>query len=131
MVSSLPIPRLRSDDDLMWVRRLPGWQAVEYDGRIRRGTVPLTSLQLGEIVLFTSYTMAGFTLLVSSFFLTLLENYGLQLHHLTPYAIALVVIFIHLCEMYVGVRSSVHLFWLFFALRASKRSANHLGTYYF
>jgi hypothetical protein len=70
-------------------------------------------------------------LLSSSFFLTLLENYGLQLHHLTLHTIALVSIIIHLCEMYVGVRPSVHLFWLFFALYASRRSSSHLGAYYF
>jgi hypothetical protein len=42
-----------------------------------------------------------------------LETYDLQLHHLSPHYITLVVILIHLCEMYVGVRSSVRLFWLF------------------
>jgi hypothetical protein len=50
----------------------------------------------------------------SSFFLTLLENYSFQLHHLTSHAITLVVIFVHLYKMYVCVRSSVRLFWLFF-----------------
>jgi hypothetical protein len=54
-------------------------------------------------------------LLVSSF-LMLLENYGLQLHHLTPHAIASMAILAHFCEMFVGVRPSVHLFWLFFTL---------------
>jgi hypothetical protein len=53
---------------------------------------------------------------MSSFFLTLLENYSLQLHHLTPHAIASVVIFVHLREMYVGVWSLVRLFRLFFTL---------------
>jgi hypothetical protein len=60
--------------------------------------------------------LAGLAFLTSSFFLTPLENYGRQLHHLTPRAITLVVIFVHLCEMHVGVRSSVRLFRLFFAL---------------
>jgi hypothetical protein len=49
-------------------------------------------------------------------FLMLLENYGFQLHHLTPHAIILVAIFAHFCEMYVGIWSSVRLFWLFFTL---------------
>jgi hypothetical protein len=53
---------------------------------------------------------------MSSFFLTLLENYSLQLHHLTPHAIASVEIFVHLCEMYVGVWSLVRLFRLFLTL---------------
>jgi hypothetical protein len=46
----------------------------------------------------------------------LLENYGLQFHHLTLHAIAMLVIFIHLYEMYVGMRPSVCLLGLFFVL---------------
>jgi hypothetical protein len=69
---------------------------AEYDGRIQRGTVPLAGLQPDKTILFTSYALAEFTILASSFFLTLLENYGLQLHHLTLHAIVLVAIFIHL-----------------------------------
>jgi hypothetical protein len=76
MASSLPIPRLWSDVDLMRVRRLLRWQAVEYDGRIQCGTISLIGLLPGEIVLFTSYTLARFMLPVSSFFLTLQGNYG-------------------------------------------------------
>jgi hypothetical protein len=45
----------------------------------------------------------------SSFFM-LLETYDLKLHHLSPHSIMLVVIFVHLYEMYVGVRLSVHQF---------------------
>jgi hypothetical protein len=119
------------NNDLMQVRRLLGWQATEYDGRIRYGTVPLANLQHGKIMLFTSYTLVGLTLLTSSFFLMLLENYGLQLHHLMPHSLTLVAIFVHLCEMYVIMRPFVRLFQLFFALRDSGRSPNYLGAYYF
>jgi hypothetical protein len=55
-----------------------------------------------EIVLLSSYALAGLTLLTS--------------HHLMPHAIAMVVIFVHLYEMYVGVWPSVRLLRLFFAL---------------
>jgi hypothetical protein len=61
----------------------------------------------------------------------LLENDGLQLHHLMPHALALVAIFIHHYEMYVGVQPSLFLFQLFFSLRAFGRSPKHLGAYYF
>jgi hypothetical protein len=44
-----------------------------------------------EIVLFSSYALAGLALLMS--------------HHLMPHAIAMVVIFVHLYEMYVGACS--------------------------
>jgi hypothetical protein len=83
----------------MLVRKLLGWQSVAYDGKVQCGIISLTDLACSEIVLFSSYALAGFTLLASSFFLTLLENYGLQLHHLTPDVIALVAIFTHFCEM--------------------------------
>jgi hypothetical protein len=86
----------------MQVRWLLGWRAAEYDGWIHRGTIPLTDLQPGEMDLFTSYALAGFVLPTSSFFLTLLETYGLQLHHLTLHVLTLVVVFIQLCEMYIG-----------------------------
>jgi hypothetical protein len=81
MGSSLPTPRFWSYCDIMRVRRLLGWQSTEYDGRIQCGTTPLADLQRSEIVLFSSYTLAGLMLPASSFFLTLLDNYDLQLHH--------------------------------------------------
>jgi hypothetical protein len=99
----------------MQVGKLLGWQSVEYDGKVRGRTIPLTDLQHGGIALFSSYALARLVLLVSSF-LMLLENYGLQLHHLTPHAITSVAILAHFCEMFVGVRPSVHLLWLFFTL---------------
>jgi hypothetical protein len=75
--------------------------------------------------------LVGLALLTSSVFLTLQENYGLQLHQLTSHAIALAAIFIHFCKMYVGVWPLVRLFQLFFTLQASSRSQSYLGAYYF
>jgi hypothetical protein len=115
MASNLPASRLRSNNDFTWVRRLLRWQATEYDGRIWRRTIPLIDLQRGKILLFTSYVLAGLTLPASSF-LMLLENYDLWLHHLSQHSLMLVVIFVQLCQMYVGVQPSVHLFCLFFTL---------------
>jgi hypothetical protein len=131
MASNLPASHLRSNNDLMWVRRLLGWQATEYDGRIWGRTILFVDLQHDEIVLSSSYVLAGLALPMSSFFLILLENYGLQLHHLSPHSLVLVAIFVHLCEMHVGMWPSVRLFLLFFTLRASGRCPNHLGAYYF
>jgi hypothetical protein len=67
---------------------------------MRYGTISLSSLQPSEFIFFTSYTLARLLLLASSFFLTLLENYDLQ--HLSPHSLALVMIFVHFCKMYVG-----------------------------
>jgi hypothetical protein len=61
----------------------------------------------------------------------LLEYYGLHLQHLSLHSLALVAIFIHFYEMFVYVRSSVHLLWLFHVLRSCGRSPSHLGAYYF
>jgi hypothetical protein len=59
-------------------------------------------MRLGDFVFFVAYALAGLVPPLSSF-LMLLEYYGLQLHHLSPNSIAPVVIFVHLCEMFVGV----------------------------
>jgi hypothetical protein len=53
-------------------------------------------------------------LVLSSFFLTLLEYYTPQLQHLSRNSIALVVISVHLYKMFMGVRPSVQLFRSFY-----------------
>jgi hypothetical protein len=116
---------------MMRVRKLLGWQSTEHDQRVRCGTVLLADLYCGEIVLFASSMLAGLMLPTSSFLPTWLDNYGLQLHHLTPHAIALVAIFTHFYKMYVGVRLSVRLFRIFFTLWASGRSQPLLRADYF
>jgi hypothetical protein len=68
---------------------------------------------------------------VSPFFLMLLEFYGLQLQHLSPNSITLVAIFVHLCEMFVGVRPSVRLFRRFFVMKAASQRPPLIGGYYF
>jgi hypothetical protein len=68
---------------------------------------------------------------LSSFFLTLLEYYGLQLQHLSPNSIMLVAILIHLCEMFKGVQPLVQLFWRFFILKATSQRPPIIGRYYF
>jgi hypothetical protein len=112
MVSNISASHLRSDSDPRKVRLLLRWQSSEFDGRMWCGSILLGGLRLGEFIFFTSYTLVGLAL-PFSFFFTLLKYYDLQPHHLSPHSITLVVIFVHLCEMYVGVRPSVHLFWLF------------------
>ena len=60
-------------------------------------------------------------------FLLLLEDFGLQLQHLTPHSILLTLIFVHLFEMFVGVRPCVILFRYFFVLVKSGRSKDEVG----
>jgi hypothetical protein len=84
------------------VRRLLGWSAPAFTGRIWAGTTPLGVLAAREFVLFVSYLSCGLALPISPFFLLLLEEFELQLQHLTPHSILQVAIFVHLCEMFVG-----------------------------
>jgi hypothetical protein len=55
----------------------------------------------------------------------------LQLQYLSPNSIVLVAIFIHLCEMFMGVRPSVRLFRRFFVLKAVSQHPPLIGDYYF
>jgi hypothetical protein len=48
---------------------------------------PLSDLAAWEFVLFTSYISCGLALPISPFFLLLLEEFGLQLQHLTPHSV--------------------------------------------
>jgi hypothetical protein len=92
---------------------------------------PLGSLATGEFVLFVSYLSCGLALPISPFFLLLLEELGLQLQHLTPHSILQAVIFVHLCEMFVGVAPCTSLFCHFFMLVKSGKAKDHLSAYYF
>jgi hypothetical protein len=82
-------------------------------------------------VLFVSYLSCGLALPISPFFMLLLEDFGLQLQHLTPHSILQAAIFAHLCEMFVGVAPCTSLFRHFFVLVKSGKAKDHLGAYYF
>jgi hypothetical protein len=131
MAAELPPSRFRSSGSLASLRRLMGWQAPGFEHRLKRGVVPLANLALGDFVFFSAYALAGLVPPVSSFFLMLLEFYGLQLQHLSPNSLTLVVIFVHLCEMFMGVRPSVRLFRRFFVMKAVSQRPPLIGGYYF
>jgi hypothetical protein len=81
--------------------------------------------------LFVSDLYCGLELPISPFFLMLLEEFELQLQHLTPHSILQAAIFVHLCEMFVGVAPCTSLFCHFFVLVKSGKARDHLGAYYF
>ena len=131
-MASLGHPRrFQTEEELNTVRCLLGWSVQETAWGIRAGSVPLGNLCAGEFVLFISHISTGLGLPISSFFLLLLEDFGLQLQHLTPHSILLTAIFVHLCEMFVGVRPCVLLFRHFFQLVKSGKSKDEVGAYYF
>jgi hypothetical protein len=131
MASRLPSPRFKTTGSLASLQRLMGWQAPSLASKLKSGTVSLANMRLGDFIFFTAYAMVGLVPPLSSFFLTMQEYYRLQLHHLSPNSIALVATFIHLCEMYVGVRPSVWLFRCFFVLKAASQRPPLNGGYYF
>jgi hypothetical protein len=130
MAAELPPSRFKSMGSLANLRRLMGWQGPSLASKLKNGTASLANMRPGDFVFFAVYALARLVPLLSSF-LTLLEYYGLQLQHLSPNSIALVAIFIHLCEMYVGVQPSVRLFRCFFMLKVVSQRPPLIGGYYF
>jgi hypothetical protein len=131
MAAELPPSRFKTTGSLGSLRWLLGWQAPGPACKVKSGIMSLANMRPGDFVFFAAYALAGLVPLLSSFFLTLLEYYGLQLQHLSPNSIALVAIFVHLCEMYVGVRPSVRLFWCFFVLKAASTRPPLITGHYF
>jgi hypothetical protein len=127
MAAELPPSRFKMMSSLASLQRLMGWQAPGLTFKLKHGAVSLANMRLGDFVFFATYALAGLVPPLSSFFLMLLEYYGLQLQHLSPNFIALVAIFVHLCEMYVGVRLSR----CFFVLKAVSQRPPLIGGYYF
>ena len=127
MASLVHPRRFQTEEELSTVRLLLGWSAQETGWGIRAGSVPLGNLRTGEFVLFTSHISTGVGLPISSFLLLLLEDFGLQLQHLTPPSLLLTSIFVHLCEMFVGVRPCVILFRHFFVLVKSGKGKDEVG----
>jgi hypothetical protein len=68
---------------------------------------------------------------ISPFFLLLLEEFGLQLQHLTPHSILQAAISVHLYGMFMGVAPCTSLFRHFFVLVKSGKAKDHLGANYF
>jgi hypothetical protein len=97
-----PPERFQSEVALNLVRNLLGWGVSAFAGRIRVGTSPPDDLAVREFMLFVSNLPCGLALPISSFFVLLLEELGLQPQHFTPRFIPQAVIFAYLCEMFVG-----------------------------
>jgi hypothetical protein len=130
MAAELPPSRFKTTSSLASLRRLMGWPTPGLACKVKSGAALLANMRPGDFVFFTAYALEGLVPSLSSF-LTLLEYYGLQLQHLPPNSIALVVIFIHLYKMYVGVRPLVRLFWRFFVLKAASTCPPLLDGHYF
>jgi len=68
-----------------------------------------------EVVIFLSFLVVGLAPAFSPFFVALLEEFALHLVHLTPNTVLMLALFVHACEMFVGVRPTVEPFRHFYA----------------
>nr|ABA97011.1 retrotransposon protein, putative, unclassified [Oryza sativa Japonica Group] len=114
--SVLPPSRIVSERQAGLPRRFmpasaAGWEVVELGEGRPSPHYP------GRSVFFLPFAMAGLVPPFSSVFMDVLEFYDLQMAHLTPNAVMTLVIFAHLCEMFIGVRPSLRLFQWFFTVQ--------------
>lgn len=56
-----------------------------------------------KTVIFTAFFKRGFRIPTGDFFRGLLNYYKIELVHLNPNSILDIVVFIHLCEAYLGI----------------------------
>lgn len=105
----LPSSRISADRHLSLPRKIMPDGAVVRAGESRpRPRYPERSVHL------LSFAMAGLIPPFSRFFHEVLDFYEIHALHLAPNAVMTLSIFVHLCEMFIGVRSTMRLFQAFF-----------------
>jgi hypothetical protein len=77
-----------------------------------------------EIVVFSSIFQRGFGLPTCNFLHGLLDHYQNKLLHLNPNSILQIVIFVHLCEAFLGISVNFPLFKSYFFLKYQPSAAN-------
>jgi hypothetical protein len=77
MAAELPPSRFKTMGSLASLRWLMGWQAPSLTCKVKSGVTSLANMRPGDFVFFAAYALAGLVLPLSSFFLMLLEYYGL------------------------------------------------------
>ena len=73
--------------------------------------------------MFWSFYEKGFVLPARAFFHGLHHFYGLEVTHLKPNSIAQIVIFIHLCEGYLGITPHFNLWRALYRLKRHPSNA--------
>jgi hypothetical protein len=79
MAAELPPSRFKTMGSLASLRWLMGWQAPSLTCKVKSGAASLANMRPGNFIFFATYALAGLVPPLSSFFLTLLEYYELQL----------------------------------------------------
>jgi hypothetical protein len=85
---------------------------------------PVRTPNTNEIVVFASFFQHGFDLLVCDFLRGLLDHYQIELVHLNPNSILQITIFIHLCEVFLGIPPNFPLFKNYFFLKYQPTATN-------
>jgi hypothetical protein len=96
-----PLECLQPEVALNLVRNLLGWGVSAFAGKIYVGASARGDLTVGEFMLFVSNLPSGLVLPISSFFVLLLEELGLQPQHVTPCFILQAAIIAYLRRMSV------------------------------
>jgi hypothetical protein len=73
-----------------------------------------------EIVMLKSHIDRGLSLSPSYFLKSMLRHYELQLHHIAPNSMTIILGFVALCEGYLGVYPHGDLFRLYFNIRHNR-----------
>jgi hypothetical protein len=68
----------------------------------------------GYMVSFMAFHERGFRVPLHPFLHSLLQYYGLKLHHLTPFGVLHIAVLVTLCEAYLGVDPDLDLWKYFF-----------------
>jgi hypothetical protein len=70
-----------------------------------------------EIVVFSSFSQSGFSLLAYDFLHRLLDHYQIELVHLNPNSILQITFIVHLCEAFLGIPPNFPLFKNYFLMK--------------
>jgi hypothetical protein len=92
--------------------------------RIWRGvTVPIEDIH--EVVIFVPFLIRGLALPASPFFRSLLDFYSLHLTHLNPNYVLQIVVFVHLCESFLGILPHFGLWKYLYLCRPGMAGGHH------
>jgi hypothetical protein len=108
---------------LLWPNEEVEWRAVAGE--------QFLSEDVKEQVIFASFFERGFNLPVGDFFCGLIYCYQLELVHLVPNSITVVLTFIHFCESYLGISPHFLLWRYLFCVKSTGKRLGPVGAVMF
>jgi hypothetical protein len=111
------------DRRLLWPKAEVEWKAAV------GGEFPTEDVK--EQVIFASYFERGFNLPVGDFFRGLLYYYKLELVHLVPNSITVVLMFIHFCEVNLEISPHFLLWRYLFCVKSTGKRSGPVGDVMF